>query len=79
MERDLGKEIDALKEQMEELMKIMARQGNGKKPTSPEDRVEVMDHMHPDPHLKELMSRLCEETKDVYKRQAIKRASRAFW
>ena len=62
MERDLGKEIDALKEQMEELMKIMARQGNGKKPTSPEDRVEVMDHMHPDPHLKELMSRLCEET-----------------
>ena len=64
MERDFAAELDALKQQMTELQSTLqqlipnlpACATGGPNPTV--GHVEVMEHMHPDPHLNALMNRL---------------------
>lgn len=73
MERDYGKEIDTLKQQIEKLQEMLERtlgespiktaegipaQPCGKK----QDSVQVMKGMHPDSRLSELMEELCYQT-----------------
>ena len=73
MERDYGKEIDALKEQMENLQNMVSSKvdelravmmkPNHKKSSSKElERVHVMREMHPDSRLSEQMEELCYAT-----------------
>ena len=71
MERDYGKEIDQLKEQVEALVKLLSEKQQ--KAAPPEDEptedapsenqksgdVYIMRDMHPDPHLSALMEDLC--------------------
>ncbi len=78
MERDYGKEIDSLKEQMESLQSMTAAQLDElrdlmlslqpEKPSTEKlKRVHVMHEMHPDSRLSEMMEELCYKTeaKDV--------------
>lgn len=77
MERNYGKEIDALKEQMEnlqnmvspqldklqdELQAMMAKLLPDKKSTEKLGRVDVMHGMHPDVRISQLMEELCYKT-----------------
>ena len=65
MNRDYGKEIDGLHQQLEELKRLImefAKQPNEVKPAKPLERIEQMHNMHPDKRLSELMEELCEKT-----------------
>lgn len=73
MERNYGKEIDALKEQMEnfqnmvslqldELQAVMPKLIHNKPSSKKLERVHVMQEMHPDRRLSEQMEELCHET-----------------
>ena len=75
MERDYEKEIDALKEQMENLQKMVTPQLDelrtmmlellpNKYSTKKLERVHVMQGMHPDSRLSELMEELCYKTEE---------------
>lgn len=75
MERDYGKEIDALKEQMEnlqntislqfeELQAIMPKLMDNKSSSKKLEKVHVMQRMHPDRRLSEQMEELCYETEE---------------
>lgn len=66
MERDYGKEIDQLKEQVEALLKLLSEKQQKAAPPEnapPENQksgdVYIMRDMHPDPHLSALMEDLC--------------------
>ena len=78
MERDYGKEIDSLREQMESLQSMTSSQFDelrtevmallpNKPSTEKLERVHVMHGMHPDSRLSEMMEELCYKTeaKDV--------------
>jgi len=73
MERDYGKEIDSLKEQMKSLQNMVSPQLDELKakvmellPNKPSteklERVHVMHGMHPDSRLSEMMEELCYKT-----------------
>ena len=73
MERNYGKEIDALKEQMENLQNMVSPQLDklqammmellpDKPSTEKLKRVHVMHGMHPDSRLSEMMEELCYKT-----------------
>ncbi len=75
MERNYGKEIDALKEQMENLQNLVSPQLDelrdmmmewlpNKSSTEKLERVHVMHGMHPDSRLSELMEELCYKTEE---------------
>ncbi len=75
MERDYGKEIDSLKEQMESLQNTVSPQLDelramvmkllpNKPSTEKLERVHVMHGMHPDSHLSEMMEELCYKTEE---------------
>lgn len=75
MERDYGKEIDILKEQIKDLqdmlspqldeLRSMATEWLPNKPTTEElERVHVMHGMHPDSRLSEMMEELCYKTEE---------------
>lgn len=74
MERDYGKEIDFLKEQMERLQSVTSSQIDALRAMMPNkpsaeklESVHVMHGMHPDSRLSEMMEDLCHKTdeKDV--------------
>lgn len=78
MERNYGKEIDALKEQMENLQNMMSPQLDelrtmmqellpNKYSTEKLERIHVMKGMHPDSRLSELMEELCYKTEEKNK------------
>ncbi len=73
MERDYGKEIDAIREQMESLQSMTSSQLEdlrnmvmtllpNKPSTEKLERVHVMHGMHPDGRLSEMMEELCHKT-----------------
>lgn len=75
MERDYGKEIDVLREQMENLQNIVSPQLDelrtmvqellpNKPSTEKLERVHVMHEMHPDRRLSEQMEDLCYKTEE---------------
>ncbi len=75
MERDYGKEIDILKEQIKDLqnmlspqldeLRAMATELLPNKPTTEKmERVHVMHGMHPDSRLSEMMEDLCYKTEE---------------
>ncbi len=75
MERDYGKEIDSLKQQMENLQNMVSPQLDElrakvmellpKKPSTEKlERVHVMHGMHPDSRLSEMMEELCYKTEE---------------
>ncbi len=75
MERDYGKEIDSLKEQMESLQNTVSPQLDelramvmkllpNKPSTEKLERVHVMHGMHPDSRLSEMMEELCYKTEE---------------
>lgn len=65
MERDYGKEIDSLKEQMDDLQ-AMVQELLPKKPSTGQlERVHVMHDMHPDKRLAEQMEELCYKTEET--------------
>lgn len=74
MERNYGKEIDALKEQMENLQNMVSSQLDelqnvmpkihSKPSTKKLERVYVMQKMHSDSRLSEQMEELCHETEE---------------
>lgn len=75
MERDYEKELDALKERMEDLQNMTASQLEelrtmvldllpNKPSTEKLERVHVMRGMHPDSRLSELMEELCRKTQE---------------
>lgn len=75
MERNYGKEIDALREQMENLQNMMTPQLDelrtmmqellpNKYSTEKLERIHVMKGMHPDSRLSELMEELCYKTEE---------------
>lgn len=75
MERDYGKEIDFLKEQMESLQNMVSPQLDqlrtmvtellpNKPSTEKLERVHVMHGMHPDSRLSEMMEDLCYKTEE---------------
>jgi len=66
MNRDYGKEIDAINEQLNEIKQLLTaftQQPQPKKGTArpPMQKVEPMENMHPDPRLSEIMMELCIE------------------
>lgn len=72
MERDYGAEIDALKAQVEQLQKALASQAEqrtgvpqpafpGSCPVKKLEKVHVMQGMHPDKRLSDLMEELCNQ------------------
>ncbi len=64
MERDYGKEIDGLREQLNELKALIAAFTTPSKdeaPGKPLKNIHPMNNMHPDKRLSELMSQLCEK------------------
>lgn len=64
MERDYGKEIDGLREQLDEvknlLMEVTKQPKKWDEP-KPLKRIEPMRNMHPDRRLSEMMEELCEK------------------
>lgn len=63
-ERDYGKEIDALKEQLASIQSMLSAKVTLKPSTEKMDKVEVMHGMHPDSRLSWLMEDLCYQTED---------------
>ncbi len=64
MNRDYGKEIDGLKEQIEMLKDLLSNyrnDANQEKENKPLKNIDRMDNMHPDKRLAELMKELCEK------------------
>lgn len=75
MERDYGKEIDSLREQMESLQSMTSSQFDelrtmvmallpNRPSTEKLERVHVMHGMHPDSRLSEMMEELCYKTEE---------------
>lgn len=63
-ERDYGKEIDALKEQLASIQSMLSAKVTLKPSTEKMDKVEVMHGMHPDSRLSWLMEDLCYQTEE---------------
>ena len=63
-ERDYGKEIDALKEQLASIQSMLSAKVTLKPSTEKMDKVEVMHGMHPDNRLSWLMEDLCYQTEE---------------
>jgi DNA gyrase subunit B len=58
MERDLGKELDELREQFDEVKALLTQLV---KPDKPLKNIHPMRNMHPDKRISELMEELCEK------------------
>ena len=63
-ERDYGKEIDALREQLENLQDMVAASLPNKPSAKKLEEVQVMQGMHPDSRLSDLMEELCHKTEE---------------
>lgn len=63
-ERDYGKEIDALKEQLASIQSMLSAKAPLKPSTEELEKVAVMHGMHPDSRLSWLMEDLCYQTED---------------
>ncbi len=63
-ERDYGKEIDALREQLENLQDMVAASLPNKPSAKKLKEVQVMQGMHPDSRLSDLMEELCHKTEE---------------
>lgn len=64
-ERDYGKEIDALKEQLAGIQSMLSAKVTLKPSTEKMEKVEVMHGMHPDNRLSQLMEDLCYQTEEA--------------
>lgn len=64
-ERDYGKEIDALKEQLASIQSMLSAKVTLKPSTEKMDKAEVMHGMHPDNRLSWLMEDLCYQTEET--------------
>ncbi|MCI8789401.1 MAG: winged helix-turn-helix transcriptional regulator [Lachnospiraceae bacterium] len=63
-ERDYGKEIDALREQLENLQDMVQASLPNKPSAKKLESVQVMQGMHPDSRLSDLMEELCHKTEE---------------